>query len=132
MVILDTNILIDHLRRPQREETHLEQIAKQYPKETFAISIITVQELYGGRSTKDKNQAMYVLSLLARLKILPYTYGIAQLAGEIARDLNRSIEFPDAAIAATAIVNDCQLATLNQRDFKGITHLELKKLTNDL
>ena len=59
------------------------------------------------------------------MNILPYSYEVAQMAGRIARDHKQPIEFPDAAIAATAIVNNASLFTLNQKDFKGIKELEL-------
>lgn len=55
---------------------------------------------------------------------MPYTYEVAQLAGAIARDLKQSLEFADAAIAATAIVNGAVLATFNKRHFAGIEDLE--------
>jgi len=35
------------------------------------------------------------------------------------------IELADAGIAATAIVNGCELFTLNKKDFKGIEGLKL-------
>lgn len=35
------------------------------------------------------------------------------------------IDFADAAIAATAIHNHCELATLNPKDFTGIPNLSL-------
>ncbi len=125
MVVLDTNIIIDHLRQPGKKETHLTKIAKQKPKEELAISMISVQELYEGKSTKNEEKERYLLATIVPLQILLYTYEVAQLAGKIARDLDRSIEIADAAIAATTIVNGAQLFTLNKKDFQGIEGLEL-------
>ena len=125
MVVLDTNIIIDHLRQPKKKETPLAKIAKQKPKEELAISMISVQELYEGRSTRNEEKERYLLATIVPLQILLYTYEVAQLAGKIARDLNRSIELADAAIAATAIVNGAQLFTLNKKDFLEIEGLEL-------
>lgn len=124
MVILDTNIIIDHLRLEQKQkDSQLMKIAKQKPKEVLALSIISVQELYEGRSTQDSQKEQYLLATISPLKILPYTYEVAQLAGEIARDLNRPIELADAAIAATAILNGSSLLTTNKKDFTGIKNL---------
>lgn len=78
-----------------------------------------------GRSTKDSQKEQYLLATISPLKILPYGYETAKLAGEIARDLDRPIELADAAIAATAILNGCELATLNVKDFAGIDKLRL-------
>lgn len=125
MVILDTNIIIDHLRQSDKKTTHLIEITKKIIKERdLAISVITVQELYEGQSTKDKNREECLLATIVPLKILPYDFEIAQLAGEIARDLYKAIEFADAAIAATAIIKKAPLFTLNKKHFQGIKGLQ--------
>ncbi len=125
MVILDTNIIIDHLRQAKNKESHLIGIAKQKPKETLAISMVTLQELYEGKSTKNDKKEQFLLATISPLKIFPYSYEVAKLAGEIARDLNRPIQLADAAIAATTIINGAQLLTLNKKDFRGVKRLEL-------
>lgn len=125
MVILDTNIIIDHLRQPKKKQSYLAKIAQQQPKQTLAMSMMSIQELYEGKSTKNKRKEEYLLATISPLKILPYTYETAQLAGKIARDLKRSIEMADAAIAATAILHGAQLFTLNKTDFQGIGELEI-------
>ena len=124
MVILDTSIIIDQLRRPPKE-SYLFKLAQKLSKESFALSILSVQELYEGESTRDMRREELMLATISPLKILPYTFEVAQLAGEIARDLGRPIEFADAAIAATAVINGAMLATLNKKDFIGIKDLEI-------
>jgi predicted nucleic acid-binding protein len=64
MVVLDTNIIIDHLRQSKKKETHLTKIAKQKPKEELAISMVSVQELYEGKSTKDKEREGHLLATI--------------------------------------------------------------------
>ncbi|VAX35334.1 hypothetical protein MNBD_UNCLBAC01-616 [hydrothermal vent metagenome] len=125
MVVLDTNIIIDHLRQSDKKETLLMHIATQEVKANLAISVVSVQELYEGVSTRNKNKEQYLLATIAPLKILSYTYEVAQIAGEIARDLKRSMELADAAIAATALVNGASLLTLNKKHFVGIKDLTL-------
>ena len=125
MVVLDTNIIIEHLRLAKTKKSNLIKLVERKPKEVLALSIISIQELYEGRSTRNKRKEEFLLATIAPLKILPYTYEIAQLAGEIARDLNRPIELADAAIAATTILNGAQLLTLNKKDFLGIERLEI-------
>lgn len=124
MVVLDTNIIIEHLRFSTKGETALMRIAKKITKENLAISIITVQELYEGKSAGEKQKEDYLLSTITPLKILPYDYETAQLAGEIARGFEQPIEFADAAIAATAIINGAFLHTLNKKHFQGIIGLQ--------
>ncbi|MBL7078283.1 PIN domain-containing protein [Candidatus Shapirobacteria bacterium] len=125
MVILDTNIIIDHLRLKAKSKSKLLALAEKNPKKELAISIISVQELYEGQSTKEQEEEKMLLATISPLRILSYTYEVAKLAGEIARDLKRPIELADAAIAATAIINGGQLATLNKKDFQGIKGLIL-------
>jgi len=128
MVILDTNIIIDHLRYSKTGESMLLRLVKQIPKEELAISVLSVQELYEGISTRDKQKEEYLLTTISPLKVLSYSYEVAQLAGEIARDLKRPIEFVDVAIAATTIINGGELLTLNLKDFALIDNLRLYKL----
>lgn len=125
MVILDTSIIIDHLRQKTSKDTHLMRIAKLKPKEVLGLSVVSIQELYEGQSSRNKKQEEYLLATITPLRILAYTYEIAQLAGEIARDLSRSIEFADAAVAATTIIYGAKLFTLNKKDFAEIKDLEL-------
>lgn len=89
------------------------------------MSVVSIQELYEGQSTRDAHKEALLLATITPLTILPYTSEVAKLAGEIARDLSQPIEFADAAIAATAITHDAQFATFNKKDFQGIKELEL-------
>ncbi|MBI5452946.1 type II toxin-antitoxin system VapC family toxin [Candidatus Gottesmanbacteria bacterium] len=128
MVILDTSIIIDHLRQKQKKETLLEKIAKKEKRDNLAVSIISIQELYEGKSTADKQKEEYLLSTISPLTILPYTYEIAQLAGIIARDKTSPTELADAAISATAIINNAPLFTLDRKDFGNIEKLKFYQL----
>ncbi len=124
MVILDTNIIIDHLRLGNPANSIFANIMNKHPKKDLAISIITVQELYGGQSTRENEVGRAIIGMISQLKILPYTHDVAKYAGEIARDLNSPISLADAAIAATTLLNKARLLTLNKKDFQGIKNLE--------
>jgi len=125
MVILDTNIIIDHIRLPKKSDSYLVKIVRLIPEETFAISFISIQELYIGQSSKLIEKEKDILAVIRVLQLLPYTYEVAQFAGEIIRDSKNPVSFADAAIAATAIINGFQLFTLNKRHFEGIKGLEI-------
>lgn len=125
MVILDTSVLIDFLRRPEDENPPLIQFSRLHPTEKTAISILTIQELYSGKSSRESNKEQLFLKVVNKCEILPYTLEVAKLAGEIVRDLGRTLGFPDIAVAATAILNKASLFTLNKKDFKGIKGLKL-------
>ncbi len=124
MVIVDTNIVIDYLR--MRDKSLYEELFEQ-EKETIGISLITVQELFAGKSTRDRKEEEFLTALLSSLQLLPYTYEVAQLAGEILRDITDPIDFADAAIAATTITNDATLYTKNTKHYQKIKNLELAK-----
>lgn len=125
MVILDTDIVIDCIRQPGNKNTPLVKLLQSVKPQDVAISVITIQELYVGESSKEIQKEEFFLKLISKLALLPYDYKIAKMAGEIMRDIRPRIQFADAAIAATAILNKARLLTLNKKDFKGIKKLKL-------
>lgn len=128
MVILDTNIIIDHLRLSGTQPSQLEMLVTKLPNDDLGLSVISIQELFAGQSTKDPNKATLLLKTIRPLRVLEYSTQVAKLAGELARDLTAPITFADAAIAATALENHCVLATLNNKHFSQISKLRLVKI----
>ncbi len=125
MVIIDTNIIIDHLRLWSKSESALDEANKQFSTANLALSIVSIQELFVGNSTRELIIEERILDLIAPLTLFPYTQEVAKLAGEIIRDINPNMEFADATIAATAVLNKAKLLTLNKKDFQGIEKLKL-------
>lgn len=124
MVILDTSVIIDHLRT-KATKSLLMTVAEKEGTTNLAISTISIQELYTGKSTRNILSEQALKALLSPFKIHSYTYEIAILAGIIERDSQHLIGFADAAIAATAIHHQIPLLTLNTKDFEKITKLIL-------
>lgn len=125
MVVLDTSIIIDHLRQKAGADTRLLKAVQVRGMRDLALSVITVQELYRGESTRREKKEELLLATIAPLRTLPYTYETAKLAGELGRDAKRPLEFADAAIAATALIHGALLYTLNPADFEKIPGLDL-------
>ncbi len=125
MVVLDTNVIIDHLRLPKGSETALLKITGLNPGKIIAVSVISIQELYQGKSSRESAKEDDIRMILDNVKILPYDMKAARFAGELIRDLSCPIGFADAAIAATAILNGAYLFTLNKKDFIDIKNLQL-------
>ena len=125
MVVCDSNILIDFVRQKGRGLTFLEKITEKEGRKNLAISILTVQELFAGKSVSELAVKQNLTQLISSFDVYPYTYEVAQSGGEIAR--NNPVAFVDGAIAATAIVNGAELATLNLKAFEGIKELETYK-----
>lgn len=128
MLLLNTTVIIDHLRTKGNRASDLLKLIKKHPKQISSLSMISVQELYEGASTLDSNRRKDMVATISPLKILPYTYEVAKLAGTIARDLDKPIQYTDAAIAASAIIADATLVTHNGKDFGNIRELKVKAL----
>lgn len=121
-LILDTSILIDHLRRKDRVHTILAEITRAGYE--GAISIITHTELYAGKSVwQDESLKMILDKLCSGFNIIQIDIHLSESAGKIRAYYNLSLG--DSIIAATAIENDYELVTLNEKDFKKIPDLKL-------
>jgi len=59
VVILDTSIIIDHLRNKTNKPSILMNIAKKYHTKDLGISVISIQELYEGRSTREEKKKTF-------------------------------------------------------------------------
>lgn len=71
MVILDTTIIIDHLRLQGSQKSFLRKLEEKYSKDLLAVSILTIQELYSRQSTKDQKKKSTSSQLLDRSKSYP-------------------------------------------------------------
>lgn len=109
-VLLDTDVLIDHLRLGRRVPV--------VPDEG-AYSSITRAELYAGRGTDER----VVDELLEVFDEIPVARRIAEEAGRIRRE--GRLALPDAIVAATAILTGRELLTRNRRHFAGVAGLTL-------
>ena len=124
-ILIDTSILIDHLRKTRKDQTLFYLAASTYE---LAVSAVTEFEFFVGMSFTNQG---FVESLIATLPILPFDSHCASQAAAIYRQLkstNQLIALPDLFIAATAIVYNLPLLTLNQKHFQRIGHLQLQPL----
>ena len=124
MVIIDTNIIIDHLRRPSNDSI-LSVLSKKYGGEEIGISVVSIQELYEGKSTIVPTKETQMMAVIGQLNVLPYDIDVARLAGKIARDSKIIMDLADAVVAATTIIHEGELLTLNTKHFQGIPNLKL-------
>ena len=119
--LVDTNILIDHLRGVSKATTFLRQARGAG---TLWISAVTVAEVYVGQRTRQAKQAAKVSRLLNLFRIAYVDGVVAKLGGEIARDCGTAL--PDALIAATAVRKGLVLATRNISHFQHIPDLDVR------
>lgn len=123
-ILVDTSIIIDFLRRKDRENTLFFNLTND--KYELYASIVTHTECYAGRNIWKSKSAMAELKiLLGGIKILPLQENISKKAGEI--NAKNGTDILDAIIAATSIIHNLDLATLNIKDFKKVDGIKLFK-----
>jgi predicted nucleic acid-binding protein len=121
VILIDTDILIAHLRGVDNAYEWLKRARRSGP---LVASALTVTELTGGMRSSERRQ---VWLLLASLGIEPVTELVARRAGELMRTYRLShpgIGLADYIIAATADVKGFTLATLNVRHFPIFENLQ--------
>lgn len=123
-VVIDTSVIIDHLRKAREGKSLLETTVEKTDIEPL-ISVAVIQELFAGQSSKNKEPEEKIRKVLHLLNMIAVTSEIAKLAGQIMRDTKPPVQFADAQIAATALLNGATLLTFNKKDFQEIKDLEL-------
>ena len=121
-ILLDTSVLIDFLRRKDKEKSLLVKLIRE--DYSLAICLITHTELYAGKSVWQKKKARGELEkLLAGLEIIMPDQKVSCLAGELRAKYE--VNLLDTLIAAEAIVSCLPLATLNLKDFAKIKKVKI-------
>ena len=113
-VLVDSDVLVDHLRGHRRFDRGQDEIH---------ISAITRAELFSGRGTEERR----VRRLLEPMVELPVDRAVAERAGRLRRA--GSILLPDALIAATALEHRLTLVTRNLADFAAVKGLRIRPVT---
>jgi len=121
MILLDTNILIEFYKDNHEVRSTLEIQGAS----NLAISVITAGELYFG--ARDKREMRKIEKHLSLIEQIPLDAEITSLFLDLLRQyaLSHRLNIPDALIAATAILNNLPLYTLNIKDFQYIPGLDL-------
>lgn len=121
-VLIDTSIVIEYLRKQNKQKSILYNIVNSYD---LCLSTIVEFELYTGVTDAQKRRD--VQEVLTWGIVLPLTSDIAQAAATIYQQLrakNQLIDIRDILIAATAIAHDLPLMTLNTAHFNRIDGLQ--------
>ncbi len=125
-VCLDTDTCIEIIKDNPKGKEILNLI------EDFEIfvSVVSVFELYLRDSGLDK-----IDFFLERVNILEFDYLSARESSNLFRELKNkglAIDFRDVFIAATCLVNNCNLLTLNKKHFERISRLKLQGSSNEI
>ena len=121
-VLLDSDILIDHLRGYDPARQYLQRF--KAGEEQGYLSVISTAEL-ATRQMRQEGEEDKVRQLLALFTPIDLDVAIAWRGGEIRRQYGTRLA--DALIAATALVRNLPLSTRNLQHFTPIEGLRVEK-----
>lgn len=121
-VVVDTNIIIDHLKGLSEAREQLKNIENGVFE--GLVSTITIMELLSAPRISEKRYEI-ITNLLEIFEHVPVDRIIAATAGKFLSLYRAShgLDPTDALIAATAYINEAVLFTLNKRHFTFIEGL---------
>lgn len=119
-LILDSSLVIDHLRIKKLSSVFF----KTWKEHDLAISLITVAELYSGKSVQTLGAPREELEdILAGIQIVTPTIETVKLAGGLRARYQLSLG--DALVAALAIEEKLPILTLDTKAFGKIKEIKL-------
>ena len=118
-VLVDTDVLVDYLRGCGPAIAYVDQLA-----DGVLLSTIVIAELYAG--VKGDQEQEILDEFVSLFRISPVTAEIARAAGLLKRDYGKAhgLGLADAILAATAELENADLATLNVKHFPMIKGLK--------
>ena len=125
LIILDTNILIEVIRR----NLTVIQICDKAGTENLAITSVCRSEFLLGSRDKENFEANK--KFIDKFRLLRINEVVDEIFTELFEkySLSHRPAIPDMLIAAAAIHNEASLYTLNTRDFRFIPQLKLLRQT---
>ena len=122
-ILIDSSLLIDHIRAKDKTKTLLADVLCRFTEPS--ISTIVQYEIEVGMTAAHRD--LWNI-LFDELTMIPFMSPTALMACKIKHQLKakgKQIEPLDLFIAATAMDNGLPLATLNRKHFEQIDGLEL-------
>lgn len=125
MVLIDTDVLIWYMRGNEKASETIENL------NSFSISVVTYMELVQGMKNKKELNSL-------RQALQGWNAQIVYISEEISAKamflveqhfLSHSIEIADALIGASAIAHGLPLLTGNDKHYKVMGDIELKKFS---
>ena len=123
MILLDTSVLIELFRIKDKTTTLFYRLSNN--NSDFAISVLTHYEIFRG---SNNVQDVFWTNFLSSIKVIPFDVISSNEAIKIYKLLktkNQMIDLADLMIAATAIANNLDFATLNLKHFNKIPNLHI-------
>lgn len=126
IIVLDTNILIDHVHGYAR---WVDDLLKQPETYGCVVPSIVVSEYLTAQENETSEGSIASSAYLRTFPIQALDYPVAEILGEILRRKTYppGADLADLIIASTALCLNAALATGNQRHFHGIPGLRFFK-----
>lgn len=121
MILVASDVLIEHLRGREPARDWLVQARQSTGP--LAISVVSLTEVAGGMRTPGRREVMRLLGSMQRFEV---TEQVAWRAATLMQEYRRShsgIGLGDYLIAATALTEGLELATLNIRHYPMFSDL---------
>lgn len=115
-LLLDSDVLIDYLRQRPLAVAYLRALPT-----VPLLSVVVVAELFSG--VRDGQERTQLEAFIRASRIVPVDEQIAIQAGLLRRQyrLSHRPELPDMLIAATALMHNATLVTLNSKHFSMLS-----------
>jgi|SRR3989338_6854467 len=130
MVFLDSDVLINFLRKDNKTVQRLESIRLEGKE--LSITSINSFELLKGIPKSSHMDSSKVIEFLNNFKIHNFDFASSKKAAEIFENLKSNgeiIELPDIMIASIVIARNETLVTGNVNHFNRIKELKIEKLS---
>jgi predicted nucleic acid-binding protein len=122
IVVVDTSVLIDHLRGDARATARLAELVRD-GHALWSVTVVRAEVLVGMRASEERATH----ALLNALKWQPVTVEIADEAARLARRFRKShsgVDLVDYLIAAATNALGARLLTRNAKHFPMLSELE--------
>jgi predicted nucleic acid-binding protein len=121
VILIDSDVLIEHLRGNADARDWLVQARRT--SGPLAISVISLTEIAGGMRSPERREVIRLLGSMQRFEV---SEQVAWRAATLMREYRRShsgISLGDYLIAATALTEGLELATMNVRHYPMVPAL---------
>ena len=119
-VVVDSSVIIDFIRRKEPQDSFYYKIAV---KEEIAVSLLTISEIFSGRSAQTESGKIQLEKLIRGMNIYLPDYDQARLVGRL-RYLYQ-LSLGDAFVASLSLRFKFPLATLDKKAFVRVKGLKL-------
>jgi predicted nucleic acid-binding protein len=111
-ILVDTDVLINFLRGKEKARDFLYSLAAE---SMLCCSVITVAEIYSGMRLHEAEKTAEIFD---GLHVMDCTHQIAEKAGRYKASIkSQKLELDDCIIAATAFINNAEIATGNDKHY---------------